>query len=134
MAKYLVANGMSKCISCFSCMTACAAFNRHSFSLEKSRIHIRTKGGVTGTLKADVCLGCEEPACSEVCPTGALKNRGSRGVILKSEDCVGCKRCVGACIAHAITFDESQNLPLVCKQCGVCTNICPNGCLNMEEV
>ena len=134
MARVLRANEMSKCIGCFTCMNVCAAFNHKSHSLEKSSIHIKTSGGLSGRFVASVCHACHDPACAEVCPTSALIKRKGGGVLLNEPLCMGCKRCVKACAVFAVGFDEKVNLPIICRQCGLCANYCPHKCLVMEEV
>lgn len=134
MPKVLRAREMSKCIGCFTCMNVCAAVNHKNHSLKKSSIHIKTSGGLSGRFVSTVCLACRDAACAEVCPTGALTPRKGGGVNLKEALCTGCKRCVHACTAMAIGFDETTGKPIVCKHCGLCARYCPHNCLEMEEV
>ena len=134
MAKIFKANDMSKCIGCFSCMLVCAGVGKQSHSLSKSRIRIRTSGGIAGQFVAQVCQACREPACAEACPKGALTLRKGGGVILKPDLCDGCKLCVDACRVGAVAFDEDVNQPFICTHCSTCTKYCPHGCLNMEDV
>ena len=42
MTKDLRADGMNKCIGCFTCMLTCAGVNRQNHSIEKSAIRIKT--------------------------------------------------------------------------------------------
>lgn len=134
MAKVLKADGMNKCIGCFTCMLACSGVNRQNHSISRSAIKIRTSGGLKGKFVADVCIACnEERACAEACPSGALVPREGGGVLLKEEKCIGCKRCVEACIVSAVFFDDTIGKPIICKHCGVCARFCPHECLRMEE-
>lgn len=134
MTKVLRASGMKKCIGCFSCMLACSAVNQHNHSISKSAIKIATKGGLSSGFRATVCMMCKgQRACAEACPSGALISRKGGGVIVKKENCIGCRRCVSACIAGAIGFDEENHLPIICKNCSICTQYCPHKCLVMEE-
>ena len=134
MAKVLKAEEMSKCIGCFSCMLLCAGVNRKSHSIRKSCISVRTSGGLSGRFIAVVCQACREPQCVEVCPSGALSPRKGGGVILDADHCLGCRRCEGACMVHAIGYDEDERKPIVCHHCGICVKYCPHGCLTMQEV
>lgn len=43
------------------------------------------------------CMHCEEPACLEVCPTGATSQREDGIVLIDGNKCVGCKACILAC-------------------------------------
>lgn len=135
MNKVIKAYDMNKCIGCYSCMLRCSAVNHKSHSLEKSAIKIKTSGGLRGRFTSTVCLACnDERACLEACPSGALEERSGGGVILKSDKCIGCKKCMSACIVSAVSFDEDSNKPIICKHCGVCTRFCPHECLKIEEV
>jgi len=135
MGKVLRAYGMNKCIGCLTCMTVCSAVNEKSHSLNKSRIGIKTAGGLQGKFVCNVCHGCiDERPCMEACPSGALQKREGGGVILKPEMCIGCGKCAEACTIKAVFFDDVSKKPLICKQCGACAKFCPHGCLEMEEV
>lgn len=134
MPRVLRAHEMSKCIGCFTCMNVCAAVNHKNHSLTKSSIHIKTSGGLSGRFVSSVCHACREPACAEVCPTGALLPRKGGGVTLKDEQCIGCRRCKDACVALAVGFDNDARKPIICRHCGLCAQFCPHSCLVMEEV
>ena len=134
MAKILRTGNMSKCIGCFTCMLVCAAVNSKSHSFQKSRIKIRTYGGVSGKLTDTVCHGCSEPACAESCPSDALTIRPGGGVKVVADACIGCKRCVKACSVGAVDFCNETKLPLICHHCGLCARYCPHGCMTLEDV
>lgn len=135
MAKVLKTEGISRCIGCFTCMLVCAGVNQQNHSLAKSCIRIRTTGGLKSPFISTVCLACTGVRpCAESCPTGALENRPGGGVLVKQEKCIGCKKCVHACMIGAVNFDEAIGKPLICKHCGVCSRFCPHDCLTMEDV
>lgn len=133
MSKKLVAEGINKCIGCFSCMIACAAVNEKSHSLNNSRLKIKTKGGLQSKFIAITCKACKDPACYEACKYNALALRPGGGVVQIQENCVGCKACVKACVIKAAFFNEEKKKSLICKHCGVCVRFCPHKCLSMEE-
>ena len=134
MARVLRASGMNKCLGCFTCMLTCAAVNKKEHSTLKSAIQVRTTGGMTSSFISIVCRACEdERACAEACPTNALKRRPGGGVILDKDTCIGCKKCMDACIVGAVFFDPDENKPIICKHCGTCAMFCPHECLVMEE-
>ena len=134
LAKVLRTGNMSTCIGCFSCMIVCAGINKQDHSISKSCIKIRTYGGLSGRFVETVCHACREPACAEACPSNALRLRVGGGVRLKQEQCIGCRRCVNACMVKAVDFDEDLKYPIICSHCGVCSQFCPHGCLSVEEV
>lgn len=134
MGNVLKAEGINKCLGCFTCMLVCASVNQKNHSISKSAIKIKTYGGYKGRFFSTVCLGCnEERACMEACPSGALEKREGGGVILQADRCIGCRRCEKACIANAVFFDEETQKPIICKHCGACTRFCPHECLLLEE-
>ncbi|MCL2410145.1 MAG: 4Fe-4S binding protein [Treponema sp.] len=133
MPKILKPKEMRKCLGCFACMNVCSVINQNNHSLIKSAIRVRTSGGMSGNFIAIVCLGCEEPACMEICPTNALEKRKGGGVIVKKEKCIGCRKCEEACIVSAVNFDEETKTPIICSHCGLCARYCPHECLIMIE-
>ena len=134
MPKVLKADGMKKCIGCFTCMFICAGVNHQNHSISKSAIKIKTKAGMQSNFVAVVCLACTgDPACYQACPSGALEKREGGGVKFTAEKCIGCRKCEAACIVGAAHFDEDQKLAIICKHCSMCTRFCPHGCLRMEE-
>lgn len=135
MPKVLRTSGMKKCLGCFTCMLTCAAVNKKEHSTFKSAIRVRTTGGLTSEFVSIVCRACaDERACAEACPTGALKDRLGGGVTLDRDKCIGCRKCVDACIVGAVYFDEDENTPIICKHCGICAQYCPHECLVLEDV
>jgi Fe-S-cluster-containing dehydrogenase component len=135
MAKVLRADGMNKCIGCFTCMLVCSGVNHKNHSISKSAIRVKTSGGLQGKFIAVVCIACKDGrACAEACPSGALENRPGGGVLLKADKCIGCRKCEVACIMSAAHYDELEDQPIICKHCGVCARFCPHECLMMEDV
>lgn len=68
-------------------------------------------------------------------PTGKWKNM--RPVIIQSE-CKRCKQCIVFCPCDVIHegsgIDEKIKIQYeFCKGCGICANVCINGCILMEK-
>jgi len=133
MSKILKPKEMNKCLGCLACMNVCSTVNQKDHSLVKSALKVRTTGGITSNYVAIVCLGCKEPACMEVCLSDALGKRPGGGVLVSEEKCIGCRKCVPACIMRAINFDEDRKKPIICRHCGVCTRFCPHDCLQIID-
>jgi len=121
-----------KCVGCLLCMFACARAHK-SVGLESSCIKVRSQGGISRGFSVFVCRGCEDPICARVCPEEALIVRKKGGVILKEDKCIGCKKCVEACILDAIGWRESINKPVICIMCGECAKHCPYGVLEFKK-
>ncbi len=134
MTKKLKIPNPGRCIGCNLCAIVCSSYQYKSHSITKSAIRIKTEGGLEGQFVIDACIGCNDPPCAAVCPTDALSPREGGGVTLDEEQCIGCRQCIKACVVDAIWFDKEKNVPIVCKQCGICTLYCPHGCISFEEV
>lgn len=74
---------------------------------------------------AHVCLQCADPACLEVCPTGALSRDEERGcVVLDEGACTGCGLCVEACPFGGIFLVDGKAV-----KCEVCdAPLCVRAC------
>jgi len=67
--------------------------------------------------RVNLCRQCEEPACAQVCPDGAITRRPDGIVVLEEEKCSGCRKCVEECPYRAIDFDEDQGTARKCNLC-----------------
>jgi len=77
------------------------------------------------------CLHCEQPACVEVCPTGASYKRAEDGIVLVNEDlCIGCKLCSWACPYGAREYDYDAG---IMKKCTLCIDRIYNATLGESE-
>lgn len=121
-----------QCIGCYSCMIACATGVHRNFSLDKSAILIKTSGGYQGRVVVNSCRGCHDPNCVKMCPEDALNKRIGGGVVFKRDICTGCGKCIGGCVIGAIRYDKEEKRPIVCIQCGLCTEMCPHSVIEME--
>ncbi len=136
------------CVGCHACAVNCKEWNAggHMAPLTDldpygsdplgvwfNRVHTFEVGdGPTGRTVhfPRSCLHCEQPACVEVCPTGASYKRAEDGIVLVNEDlCIGCKLCSWACPYGAREYDYDVG---VMKKCTLCIDRIYNA--NLEEV
>lgn len=123
-----------QCVGCQSCMFACTR-RLGDVGLNKSRIKIRSYGGIEKGISIVVCRYCEVSACVNACPTGALRKNIKAGgtLIYNPQVCIGCKNCKDACSIGAIDWDEVKERPLVCIGCGECAFYCPHNVLKFTK-
>lgn len=131
--KILKATQTNRCVRCYSCMQACARLVHKSCLPEQSAVQILSRDGGQGKVVINICRGCAQPACADACEANALVPRLGGGVRFQEEKCISCRACVGACKAQVIRFNEQEQKPVVCTQCGTCTTYCPRDVLVMEE-
>lgn len=131
MPRILRAVAMERCIGCYSCMLGCARLVHDSFSMVRSGIQIRSRGGLTAGFEAQYCLACQPAPCADACPTEAFSQRKGGGVRFHEELCLQCGCCAEACPVDVIIMDRKHGFPVVCLHCGRCVKFCPHGCLGM---
>jgi protein NrfC len=92
---------IEKCQGCVSCMLACSLIHEGVESLSLSRIQVMQNpfAGFPDDLTIEQCRQCVDPACVNVCPTGALHVDAQHGNVrvVDEAECVGCGRCFDAC-------------------------------------
>ncbi len=65
------------------------------------------------------CMHCADPACVEVCPTGASFKREDGIVLVDHDKCMGCSYCSWACPYGARELDRHTG---VMKKCTLCVD------------
>jgi energy-converting hydrogenase B subunit K len=56
--------------------------------------------------------------------------------MINNKLCVGCGRCVDACVFKAISADEEGNLNInqdICIYCGACKTACPARAIKIQR-
>ena len=83
-----------------------------------------------------LCNQCTNPACVQVCPTGATYKTKDGVVVIDHKYCIGCQYCVQACPYGARFFDERKHVTDKCTWCyhritkglqPACVEVCPTG-------
>lgn len=109
MTKYGMAIDTKRCTGCNMCSMSCRVDHNlpndvlYSTAVTDGSDYFRVPTGVyPNDLKMMFytmgCQHCDNPACVEVCPTGAAYKREEDGLVLiDNEKCIGCKSCIAAC-------------------------------------
>jgi energy-converting hydrogenase B subunit K len=146
------------CVVCGGCITECKYDARKFMSTTwngeigpqclKCGIceEVCPKGAITVnddgvSVNFDECVLCEK--CAMHCPVSAipkttpLKMKIASGYsMINNNLCIGCNRCVDACIFKAISPDEDGNLTInhdTCIYCGACKTACPARAIKIQR-
>ena len=122
----------AECTGCKACELACK--DVHSFEIGPRARIVREGcgGGWTVDEKTGACTPaqvfsysvsyscghCENPACVEVCPTGAHHKDEETGIVsITADDCIGCQSCVKSCPYGAPQYRVDLNITQKCDGC-----------------
>ena len=122
-----------KCTGCRICEMICSFTKAEAFSSYRSRVRI-LKIEEEGIDLPMMCLHCEDPICSDVCPVGAIWKEESGLVKLDSSLCRGCHACMFVCPFGAISIDDGYMVK--CDLCGgdpQCVKWCPTEALEFRR-
>jgi Fe-S-cluster-containing dehydrogenase component len=122
MSIYVMKLNKDRCISCKACEVHCKVKNDLPIGI-KYAVHTSCgpelkDGKVVIRTAFRSCYHCENPNCVEACPTGAMTQRESDGLVYVQTDiCIGCKACIDACPWHIPTYFEERNVVGKCDYC-----------------
>ena len=108
MTRYGMAIDTNRCYGCNKCSMTCKVEHNLHENVLWSRAptaggdHFWTPAGeypanLSMSFYTMACQHCSEPACVEVCPTGASMKREDGIVVVNYEECIGCETCAVAC-------------------------------------
>lgn len=127
----------TRCVGCKACQIACKEQNKLGVGEFFRRVETLTEEGVLTHFSA-ACNHCENPACVEVCPTGAMYIAEDGTVQHDDEKCVGCGRCVHHCPYGAPSLNKTTGYAQKCDACAqrrkeglspACVAACPTRAL-----
>ena len=147
MSIYRMKLDRARCIHCKACEVHCKVKNNNPVGI-KYAVHTSGRmelkdGKIVMKASYQCCYHCEDPACVEVCPTGAMIRRESDGLVyVNKEDCIGCEACVEACPWHIPVLHEDENVIGKCDFCmdrldaglePACVTACTTHALKLER-
>lgn len=117
------------CVGCKACQIACKDKNNLPVGVLWRRV-VEYGGGswmprdgvlvpqdVFGYFLSISCNHCENPACMQTCPTGAIYKDANGVVLIDADKCIGCRYCEWACPYGAPQFNEEQHIMTKCDFC-----------------
>lgn len=131
MQKLLVFN-VSKCTGCKTCEMACSLAQTGVCNPASSRR--RTIHFDEDILDVPMqCQQCDDPACMNICPTGAIFLEAETGAkVINHTKCIGCRMCMIACPFGAVSVDPIAKKVVKCDLCAgdpACAKFCPTGAI-----
>lgn len=144
-----------RCTGCKTCELACKDYKDLGTDVNFRRIYEYTGGTWNqqsdGCWHQDVfayymsisCNHCENPACTAVCPTGAMHKNEDGFVIVNEETCIGCRYCHMACPYDAPQYDAQKGHMTKCDGCysrvqagqkPICVDACPLRALDFAPI
>lgn len=138
----------TRCTGCRTCQIACKDRMDIQDIGPRPRSVITKEAGEFPNVRmfhiAMACNHCENPACTEACPTGAMYKDGESGIVLHDDDaCIQCQSCVQACPYGAPQYVDSAAQIYKCDSCKalreggynpVCVDACPMRALDFGEM
>ena len=136
----------ARCTGCGACQVACKEKNQlpvGDFCRRVDTVCVNGEAGEKWMHFSGACNHCENAACMEVCPTGAMY-RAEDGTVQHRDDlCIGCGRCVHNCPYGAPTLNRYTGYAQKCDACAerraagrqpACVEACPMRALHFGDV
>lgn len=104
--RYGMVIDLRRCVGCNACTLACRAEKGTPAGVFYQRVEKYETGRYPNArmrFRPMPCMHCAEPACLEVCPTGATYKREDGIVLVDHNKCMGCRYCILACPYEART-------------------------------
>jgi Fe-S-cluster-containing dehydrogenase component len=112
---------LRKCIGCHSCTVACQ--NEHHLPVGEKWNRVLSFGQIgeypnlTAYFIPILCMHCAAAPCVDGCPTGASFRREDGIVLVREEQCVGCKSCLAVCPYGARQYNGQKSIVQKCTMC-----------------
>ncbi|SBX31735.1 transcriptional regulator FtrA [Klebsiella pneumoniae] len=118
----------ARCTGCKTCELACKDYKNLTPEVSFRRIYEYAGGdwqedngvwqqNVFAYYLSIACNHCEDPACTKVCPSGAMHKREDGFVVVNEEVCIGCRYCHMACPYGAPQYNADKGHMTKCDGC-----------------
>lgn len=144
----------SKCTGCKTCQLSCKDNKDLDAGINYRRIYEYAGGdwlkegeiyrqSVYSYYLSIACNHCDEPACTKVCPSGAMHKREDGFVVVDKDICIGCQYCAMACPYGAPQYDKEKGHMTKCDGCyervaesldPICVGSCPLRALEFGSI
>ncbi|EAU0904303.1 dimethylsulfoxide reductase subunit B, partial [Salmonella enterica subsp. enterica serovar Cerro] len=144
----------SRCTGCKTCELACKDYKDLTPDVSFRRIYEYAGGdwqegngvwhqNVFAYYLSISCNHCEDPACTKVCPSGAMHKRDDGFVVVNEEVCIGCRYCHMACPYGAPQYNAAKGHMTKCDGCydrvaegkkPICVESCPLRALDFGPI
>jgi dimethyl sulfoxide reductase iron-sulfur subunit len=111
MTRYGMVIDLNACIGCNACTIACKAEHATPSGIFWAKVLEKEVGKFPAARRVFLpvlCNHCKNPACMEVCPTGATYKREDGIVLIDYDHCIGCRSCMEACPYAARSFYDGN--------------------------
>jgi Fe-S-cluster-containing dehydrogenase component len=125
------------CVGCHACEVACK--QEHHLGVGPRFIRVIEKSPFFIPI---YCHHCAQAPCLKSCPVQAIERNDQGIVLIKTEDCIGCRECVGACPFGAMQFSDDLEVATKCDLCyerlkmnqaPACSLVCPTQCITWGD-
>ena len=137
---------MNQCLGCKGCQMACKDKNGLEPGIYFRRVEtvpVTSEGKQQWVNYSGSCNHCVKPACTAVCPTGAMKKAEDGTVVHDRGKCIGCGSCVANCpygvpflhprLGYVQKCDACFDLRALGKQ-PACVAACPTRALKFGDL
>lgn len=118
----------ARCTGCKTCELACKDYKNLTPDVSFRRIYEYAGGdwqedngvwqqNVFAYYLSIACNHCADPACTKVCPSGAMHKRDDGFVVVNEEVCIGCRYCHMACPYGAPQYNAAKGHMTKCDGC-----------------
>jgi len=137
--RYAFEVDLDKCSACKACVAACHSLNGldEGESWRAVGALLEPESGRKLVVTSS-CHHCDEPGCSDGCPTLAYEKRPDGIVRHLDDQCMGCRYCEWTCPYGAPKWSEARGIVRKCDLCHqrlavgeapACVQGCPNGAI-----